>query len=75
VQIDPNIWENIPSVSESENDFLCRPFSEEEIKIALWQMEKPKQLAQIRYQLNFFKAVGKLLKLILFNYLMTFSIT
>jgi hypothetical protein len=35
VQMDPNIWASIPRVSVSENDDLCKPFSEQEIKNAL----------------------------------------
>ena len=40
VQLDPSLWDGIPKVSEEENTFLCRPFSENEIKEALNQMEK-----------------------------------
>lgn len=43
VQIDPRVWENISKVSVLDNKWLCRPFSEEEIKIALFQMEKKNQ--------------------------------
>ena len=50
VQMDSDIWENIPKVSESDNALLCKPFSENEIKEALWQMEKIKRLALIRSQ-------------------------
>jgi hypothetical protein len=40
VQMDPVVWEDIPKVSFSDNELLCRPFSEKEIKDALDLMEK-----------------------------------
>jgi hypothetical protein len=42
VQMDSDIWTNIPRVSDSDNEILCKPFSEQEIKNALDQMEKIK---------------------------------
>lgn len=32
VQMDSNLWDELPQVSSVENDELCKPFSEEEIK-------------------------------------------
>jgi hypothetical protein len=40
VQMDSDIWASIPKVSLSENDTLCKPFLEQEIKYALDLMEK-----------------------------------
>jgi hypothetical protein len=40
VQMDSDIWTNIPRVSDSDNEILCKPFSEQEIKNALDHMEK-----------------------------------
>jgi hypothetical protein len=40
VQMDSNIWDNIPQMSDEDNTFLCIPFTEKEIKDALDQMEK-----------------------------------
>lgn len=40
VQMDPEIWQNIPRVSDSDNDLLYKTFSEKEIKDALDQMGK-----------------------------------
>jgi hypothetical protein len=31
VQMDSDIWTNIPRVSDSDNEILCKPFSEQEI--------------------------------------------
>jgi hypothetical protein len=38
--IDSNLWPEEDAVSEIENDNLISPFSEEEIKSALFHMEK-----------------------------------
>ena len=40
VQIDQSLWDELEQVSDLENEFLCRPFSKNEIKEALFQMEK-----------------------------------
>ena len=72
--MDPNIWENIPRVSSSDNESLCKPFTEKEIKNALDQIKKTKLQDQIRFQLSSIKAVGVLLRLILSSYLMIFTI-
>ena len=72
--MDADIWENIPRVSANDNDSLCRPFTEKEIKNALDQIKKTKLQDQIRFQLSSIKAVGVLLRLILSSYLMIFTI-
>jgi hypothetical protein len=33
VQLDPCIWHSLPQLTVDENDTLCRPFSEEVIKM------------------------------------------
>jgi len=43
IHIDQTLWNEIEKVSELDNEFLCRPFSEKEIKNALFQIEKKKQ--------------------------------
>lgn len=40
VHIDSNLWNELEQVTEDENNRLCEPFSESEIKEALFQMEK-----------------------------------
>lgn len=73
VEYDREIWENTPRVSPYDNEFLCKPFTEKEIKDALDQMEKKTKLQdQTKSQLNFTKAIGILLRLILYNYLKIF---
>jgi hypothetical protein len=73
--MDPSIWQNAPSVSVNENEMLCKPFSEIEIKNALDQMEKKiKLLDQTKSRLNSTKVVGILSRVILYNFLMIFII-
>ena len=59
VQMDPSIWEDAPKVSSNDNSILCRPFTETEIKEALWQMDTIKQRDPIKFPLSFFKVAGR----------------
>lgn len=63
VQLDPDLWEGVSTVSDTENTFLCRPFSEEEIKGDLDLMKKTKLQGQTRSQSNFIRGVGKSLRM------------
>ena len=40
--LDPSLWNNDEKVSEEDNSALIKPFTEEEIKFALFKMEKNK---------------------------------
>ena len=40
IYVDPSLWEELEQVSEEENQMLTKPFSELEIKEALFQMKK-----------------------------------
>ena len=40
--MDPSIWNASYKLSESDNETLCQPFSDSEIKVALFQMESNK---------------------------------
>ena len=42
IHMDPSIWNASYKLSESDNETLCQPFSESEIKVALFQMESNK---------------------------------
>lgn len=55
VQLDPLLWDELPKVTKEENDFLCRPFSEKEIKDALFQMEKNKDAGPVKIPIEFFQ--------------------
>lgn len=60
IQMDEETQENIPNVSEMDNSLLCRPFSEKEVKEALWQLEKNKAIGPDKIPIEFYNIVGKL---------------
>lgn len=62
VHMDPGIWENIVCVSETDNAFLCRPFSENEIKEALWQMESNKAAGPDKIPIEFYQSCWNFVK-------------
>jgi hypothetical protein len=49
-RLDESFKEDIPQVTERENDILRQPFSEEEIKSAIFQMEHNKALDMTVFQ-------------------------
>jgi hypothetical protein len=53
--MDPEIWQNIPRVSGNDNELLCKPFSESEIKNALDQMEKNKAAGPDKIPIEFYQ--------------------
>jgi hypothetical protein len=58
--MDPEIWQNTPRVSASDNDLLCKPFSEQEVKNALDQMgKKTRPRGLIKFLLSSIKVIGK----------------
>jgi hypothetical protein len=52
--MDPDIWENIPKVSQDDNELLCKPFSEKEVKDALDQMGKNKAAGPDKIPIEFY---------------------
>lgn len=60
IHIDTNLWAELAKVTDHDNSLLCSPFSETEIKEALFSMEKIKQPAQTKSQLSFINHVGEL---------------
>lgn len=63
VQLDPSIWDGISKVSEDENAFLWRPFSEDEIKIAFRQMEKNKAAGPDKIPIEFYQSCWEIIRL------------
>lgn len=53
--LDPNLWAPHEKVSADENDELTKPFSEEEVKGALFQMEKNKAAGPDKVPIEFFQ--------------------
>jgi hypothetical protein len=56
--LDQTHIEDIPRVSDLENEILSDAFSENEIKDAIFQMEHNKRLGQMASQLNFISTFG-----------------
>jgi hypothetical protein len=55
IQINESLWEGAIRLSESDNDQLCRPFSETEIWNALSQMEKNKAAGLDNIPIEFYQ--------------------
>jgi len=73
IQTDPDIWSEVAMVSEADNDFLCQPFSETEIKNALFQMEANKAAGPDKIPVEFFQSCWHVIKATLYNCLMIFT--
>jgi hypothetical protein len=54
--IDFNLWQDTENVSESENVELTRPFLEEEIKHALFEMERNKAVGPDGLPIEFYQS-------------------
>lgn len=63
LQLDPDLWDSGELLDDSDNDFLTRPFSEEEIKEALFQMEKNKAAGPDVMPVQFFQSCWEIVKL------------
>jgi mannosylglycoprotein endo-beta-mannosidase len=55
IHIDPSLWDELPQVSQEENDELCKPFPENEIKSALFQMETNKAAGPNKIPIEFYQ--------------------
>jgi hypothetical protein len=54
--------EDIPQVTERENDILTQPFSDEEVKNAIFQMEHNKTLGLDVFPVKFYQVFWELIK-------------
>ena len=54
IPLDEGMWEGETKLSESDNEHLCRPFSEEEIKFALFQLEHNKAAGPDNIPIEFY---------------------
>jgi hypothetical protein len=61
-QIDDDIWDNVDNLDEIGNYNLCIPFYKDEIKRALFQMEKIKLIRLTIFLLNSIKVVGGIIR-------------
>jgi len=62
INLDPAIWENTYKITDSDNSILCKPFSEEEIKEALFQMEKNKAPGHDKIPIEFYQVCWGIVK-------------
>ena len=63
IHMDCSIWNNTFKLSETDNDALCRPFSETEIKASLFQMEKNKAPGPDKIPIEFFQKCWNIVRL------------
>lgn len=62
IQLDSSLWNNSYMVSESDNQNLCLPFSEAEIKEALFQMESNKAPGPDKIPIEFYQKCCSIVK-------------
>jgi hypothetical protein len=60
--IDPRAWQKCENVTRLENEDLTRPFLEEEIKMALFAMEKNKAADPDGLPIEFFQSCWDIIK-------------
>ena len=57
-----NLWDEGELVSDADNAYLTGPFSEEEIKFALFRMEKNKAAGPDSFPVEFFQGCWEIVK-------------
>lgn len=62
IQLDPSIWDNAENLDEDDNDNLCRPFSETDIKDALFQMERNKAPGLEKIPIEFYQCCWEIVR-------------
>lgn len=62
IHIDQSIWDEIEKLSDVENDGLCKPFSKDEIKTALFQMERNKAAGPDKISIEFYQTCWEMVK-------------
>jgi hypothetical protein len=63
IQIDPDLWSELSQVSIDENVELCKPFSENEIKNVLFQMETNKAADPDKIPIEFYQTCWDVVKI------------
>jgi hypothetical protein len=61
--ISPGLWQANENVSVMENEYISRPFEEEEIRSALLQMEKNKAVGPDGMPIEFFQSCWDIIKM------------
>jgi len=62
ISLSSGLWDDAPKISSEDNDFLCRPFSEEEIKYVIFQMEHNKAAGPDAIPIEFFQTYWEIIK-------------
>jgi hypothetical protein len=62
IDVDPSLWHEESKVNMQENYELTKPFSEEEIKYALFQMDKNKAVGPNGLPVEFFQVCWTIIK-------------
>ena len=62
IRIDNSIWDELEKVSDKDNSNLTKPFSETEIKEALFQMEKNKAAGPDKIPVEFYQSCWNIVK-------------
>jgi hypothetical protein len=65
--IDPSLWQADENVSVMESEYLSRPFEEEEIRSALFQMEKNKAAGPDGMSIEFYQSCWDIIKLVMLD--------
>ena len=60
--LDPNLWNEGERASDEDNDFLRGPFSEAEIKKAMFMMEKNKVAGPNNIPIEFYQSCWLIIK-------------
>jgi hypothetical protein len=62
IHIDQALWDECEQVSDAENENLCKAFSEQEVKEALFQMEKHKSAGPDKIPIEFYQVCWDIVK-------------
>lgn len=59
---DPDLWKPHENITTQDNEVLCKPFSEEEIKVALFQMKTNKAAGPDSIPIEFYQVCWDVVK-------------
>jgi len=62
IQTDPDMWSEAAVVSEAENNALCQPFTESEVKTALFIMDSNKAAGPDKIPIEFYQSCWDIIK-------------
>ncbi|PVH36725.1 hypothetical protein PAHAL_6G153500 [Panicum hallii] len=60
--LDPDLWKPHENITTQDNEVLCKPFSEEEIKVALFQMKTNKAAGPDSIPIEFYQVCWDVVK-------------